>query len=69
MSKDRIVRLDHPMPFGKFRGERVRYLLANEINYVQWLAANTDIEFEDIIYDALENEGLRQELIDDSNFV
>ncbi len=62
------LELDDPIPFGKFKGIRVRYVLADDVGYLRWMAENTDLEFEDLILSALESEALRQELIDDSQF-
>ena len=61
---DDILELDDKIPFGKYKGWTVRDVLADDANYLRWFSANvTDVCLESVIEDALDNEALRQELI------
>ncbi len=61
---DDILELDDKIPFGKYKGWAVRDVLADDANYLRWFSANiTTVGLESVIEDALDNETLRQELI------
>lgn len=65
--KEQILELGDIMPFGKYKGWLVRDILADDAGYLRWFIANvSDVGLASEIEDALENEALRQELIEDS---
>ena len=67
MYDENILELDDTMPFGKYKGWIVSDVLADDANYLRWMIANVPrVSFESEIEDALGNEELRQELINDS---
>lgn len=62
--------IDDVMPFGKYSGgHTVRHVLADDPGYLRWIANTSNMYcLSDEVEEALENEALRLELIDDSNF-
>lgn len=67
MYDENILELDDTLPFGKYKGWIVRDVLADDAGYLRWMIGNvTRVQLESEIEDALENEELRQELINDS---
>lgn len=39
------------MPFGKFKGTKIRALLFNELAYMRWVMENTDMQLDDTAFD------------------
>lgn len=67
MYDENILELDDTIPFGKYKGWTVRDVLADDAQYLRWMISNVPrVSFVIEIEDALENEELRQELINDS---
>lgn len=52
--------LQHEMPFGKFKGQQIEDLVEDEPGYVRWLCENTNVDFEDMVLEALERRERRK---------
>ena len=63
---DDMLELNDIMPFGKYKGWTVRDMLADDASYCRWLVASVNsVNFNCDFMDALDNEALRQELINE----
>lgn len=45
---------DDPMPFGKYKYEKIGYLIDNHFSYIEWLLDNTKIEFDNDTYELIQ---------------
>lgn len=56
--------LDDELPFGKYAGKTVRYVLGNDFQYLLWFAENVQTyQLADEPYRALYDQNLRNEII------
>lgn len=46
--------LEDLMPFGKFKGTKIRVLIMNELAYVTWVLDNTRLELDNQAYERYE---------------
>ena len=47
----RPIDMDDEMPFGKYKGETVSWIIDNDPDYLGWLLENTETEFSDDVLD------------------
>lgn len=48
------MNLETTIPFGKHKGHQIEDVIEDDPAYIRWLCENTDHDFDDDVYEALE---------------